>query len=82
MEPVQRNVPPKVLIFHNRKAQTTGGQPIPNGTLARVLAGYESHVRRIGNPQDTREIDAVLGEASSAQELRIVVADYVKELWK
>jgi len=64
------------LIFYNRKAQTTGGQPIPDGMLERILAGYQSHVRYIGNPQDAREIEAVLREASSAQELRIVAADY------
>jgi TPP-dependent indolepyruvate ferredoxin oxidoreductase alpha subunit len=66
----------KVLIFYNRKTQTTGGQPIPDGMLERILAGYESHVRYISNPQDAREIEAILREASSARELRIVVADY------
>jgi len=76
LEAVQRDIPLKVLIFHNRKAQTTGGQPIPNGLLERILAGYESHVRRISNPQDAREIEAILREANAAQELRIVVADY------
>jgi TPP-dependent indolepyruvate ferredoxin oxidoreductase alpha subunit len=79
LEAVQRDIPLKVLIFHNRRAQTTGGQPIPDGVLQRILGGYESHVRRISNPQDAGEIEAVLGEASSAQELRIVVADYYDE---
>lgn len=37
---------------------------------------YESHVRHINNPQGAREIKEVLGEANSAQEMRIVVADY------
>jgi len=78
LEAIQRDIPLKVLIFHNRKAQTTGGQPIPNGVLERILRGYESHVRHLSNPQDAREIEVVLREASSAQELRIVVADYVE----
>ena len=82
LEAIQRDIPLKVLIFHNRKAQTTGGQPIPDGTLERILVGYESYVRHISNPQDAREIEAVLREASSAQELRIVVADYGEGLWK
>ena len=82
LEAVQRDVPLKVLIFYNRRAQTTGGQPIPNGVLERILRGYESHVRHISNPQDAAEIEAVLREASSAQEMRIVVADYGEELWK
>ncbi len=76
LEAVQRDIPLKVLIFHNRKAQTTGGQPIPDGVLERILVGYKSHVRHINNPQDAREIGGVLRETSSAQELRIVVADY------
>ncbi len=78
LEAVQRDIPLKVLIFYNRRAQTTGGQPIPDSMLERILAGYESHVRYISNPQDAREIEAILREASSAQEMRIVVADYVK----
>jgi TPP-dependent indolepyruvate ferredoxin oxidoreductase alpha subunit len=78
LEAVQRDIPLKVLIFYNRRAQTTGGQPIPDGVLERILGRYESYVRHINNPQDAREIEAVLGEASSAQELRIVVADYVE----
>ena len=82
MEAIQRDIPLKVLIFYNRKAQTTGGQPIPDGTLERILAGYKSHVRHISNPQDAGEIEAVLKEASSAQEIRIVIADYGEELWK
>jgi thiamine pyrophosphate-dependent acetolactate synthase large subunit-like protein len=82
LEAVQRNVPLKVLIFYNRKAQTTGGQPIPDGVLERILVGYELHVRHISNPQDARGIKAILGEASSAQEMRIVVADYGEGVWK
>jgi TPP-dependent indolepyruvate ferredoxin oxidoreductase alpha subunit len=76
LEAVQRDIPLKVLICYNRRAQTTGGQPIPYGILERILVGYESQVRHINDPQDAREIVAVLGEASSAQEMRIVVADY------
>ena len=82
LEAVQRSIPLKVLIFHNRKAQTTGGQPIPDGTLERILAGYKSYVRHISNPQDAGEIEDVLREASSAQEMRVVVADYGEKLWK
>ena len=82
LEAVQRNIPLKVLIFYNRKAQTTGGQPIPNGMLERILAGYESHVRHISNPQDAREIEVVLRKANAPQEMRIVVADYGEGLWK
>jgi TPP-dependent indolepyruvate ferredoxin oxidoreductase alpha subunit len=76
LEAIQRDIPLKVLIFYNRRSETTGGQPIPDGMLERILAGYESYVRHLSNPQDAREIEAVLREASSAQEIRTVVADY------
>lgn len=76
VEAIQRNVPLKVLLFHNGRAQTTGGQPIPEGILKHVLGGYEPYLRHISNPQDAAEIEAVLGEANQAQEMRIVVADY------
>lgn len=37
LEAVQRNIPLKVLILYNRRAQTTGGQPIPNNILEHIL---------------------------------------------
>jgi TPP-dependent indolepyruvate ferredoxin oxidoreductase alpha subunit len=76
IEAIQRNIPLKVLIFNNEKAQATGGQPVPIGILDRILTGYEPYLREIHNPQDASEIETVLQEASQAKEMRIVVADY------
>ena len=76
IEAIQRNIPLKILIFNNEKAQATGGQPVPTGILDRILTGYEPYVRQIHKPQDTNEIETVLQEASQVQDMRIVVADY------
>jgi TPP-dependent indolepyruvate ferredoxin oxidoreductase alpha subunit len=76
LEAMQRGIPLKVLIFHNGAAQATGGQVIPAQIFEQTLRQYEPWVRRIGNPQDAGEIEAVLAEAKRAQEMRIVLADY------
>jgi len=75
-EALQRGIPLKVLILYNGRAETTGGQPIPDGTLEGILGGYGRYVRRIEDPQNDAEMESVLREASTADELRIVVADY------
>ncbi len=75
-EALQRGIPLKVLILYNGRAETTGGQPIPDGTLEGILGGYDRYVRRIRDPQNFDETESVLREASAANELRIVAADY------
>jgi TPP-dependent indolepyruvate ferredoxin oxidoreductase alpha subunit len=75
-EVLQRGIPLKVLILDNGRAETTGGQLIPDGTLEGILGGYDRYVRRIRDPQSVDETESVLREASAADELRIVVADY------
>ncbi|MBN1545300.1 MAG: hypothetical protein JW902_01425 [Syntrophaceae bacterium] len=75
-EALQRNIPLNVLIFDNGKAETTGGQIIPDGTLERILAPYRDHIIRINNPGDSEEIRTALQTAINAQTLSIVVADY------
>ena len=75
-EALQRGIPLKVLILYNGRAETTGGQPIPDGTLEGIVDGYARYVRRIRDPQNAEETESVLREASAAAELRIVIADY------
>lgn len=76
LEALQRRIPVKVLIFNNGKAETTGGQVISGGILDTVLAGYKPYIREIKNPQDREEVASILQEASLANEMRIVVADF------
>lgn len=75
-EAIQRNIPLHVLLFDNGKAETTGGQIIPAGTLERTLAAYLPYTRTIHNPGDPAEIRAVLQAAVTSETLTIVVADY------
>ncbi len=75
-EAVQRHIPLKIVLFYNGTAETTGGQPIPAGTLERSIRGYERFVRYLNDPSDHRELERVLTEARDADELRIVIADY------
>jgi TPP-dependent indolepyruvate ferredoxin oxidoreductase alpha subunit len=76
VEATNRGIPLKVLVFSDGKASATGGQPVQNRVLNCVLRGYESYLRRINNPQDKTEIEAILTEATQAHEMRIVLADY------
>jgi TPP-dependent indolepyruvate ferredoxin oxidoreductase alpha subunit len=75
IEAAWRNIPLKVLVLWNGKAETTGGQRIPNGALERVLKGYEDHVICIHDPQNKDEIEEVLERAAHADELSLVIAD-------
>lgn len=76
MEAMQRQIPLKILLLYNGKAETTGGQMIPAGALERVLRSYEEYVRLIHDPSDFAEVESAIKEASSSQELSIVVADF------
>ena len=75
-EAIQRNIPLKVLLFDNGKAETTGGQVIPEGTMERTLAPYGNHIIRINNPGDPEVVRASLQAAAASETLAIVVADY------
>ncbi len=76
LEAVQRGLALKVLILNNGCSATTGGQPIPQGMLERMLQAYAPSVRFIADPEDAGNVEAVLREAAQAMELRIVVAKY------
>jgi TPP-dependent indolepyruvate ferredoxin oxidoreductase alpha subunit len=76
LECVLRQASLKVIVFVNDKAQTTGGQLIPEGMLARVVGGYQSSVIRLTNPHDAALTRKVLLEASQLKGLCIVLADF------
>jgi TPP-dependent indolepyruvate ferredoxin oxidoreductase alpha subunit len=82
LEAIHRQIPLKILILYNGKAETTGGQAIPEGLLEQVLRGYEEHVRFIHDPSDISEVESIIQEASASQELNIVVADFREHLFK
>jgi hypothetical protein len=71
-----RNFPLKVVILDNGKAETTGGQIIPDNTLETILSGYRKNCLVIMNPQDRDEIESVLKQAAQSPDMCIVVAQY------
>jgi TPP-dependent indolepyruvate ferredoxin oxidoreductase alpha subunit len=76
LEASLRHIPLKIVIFNNKQAAATGGQPIHRTTLYKILAGYEKYIRNISNPEDPFEITEVLDEAAQADELRIIIMNY------
>jgi TPP-dependent indolepyruvate ferredoxin oxidoreductase alpha subunit len=71
-------LPVKVVVLHNGRAMTTGGQRIPEGVLSAILKGYEGAVRTIHDPMDRDEVSRVLEAAARSEELAIVLAEYPK----
>lgn len=76
LEASLRQIPLKVVIFNNKQAAATGGQPIARTTLYKILAGYETHIRNISNPEDPFEVTEILDEAAQSDELRIIIVNY------
>jgi TPP-dependent indolepyruvate ferredoxin oxidoreductase alpha subunit len=77
LEAIQREIPLKLIIFNNAKAGATGGQEINNNLLKLVLAGYTRFIKNINDPQNVTEIENVLKEANAANEMRIIVLNYL-----
>ena len=76
LEALNRELPVKVVIFYNKSAGATGGQKIQKKTMLRILAGYDHFITHISNPSDPFEIQSVLEEVNSKDELQIVLVDY------
>ena len=76
LEASLRQIPLKIVIFNNKQAAATGGQPIHRTTLYKILAGYENYIRNISNPEDPFEVTEILDEAAQADELRIIIVNY------
>lgn len=76
IEAISQNIPVKVLIFKNNKAQTTGGQPVSADALERVLDGYRDFVTEIRNPENSIETHKILESIAQVEKLQIVVANF------
>jgi hypothetical protein len=76
LEASNRGIPIKVIIFNNKKAAATGGQKIDKKLLLRLISPYERNTKHIHNAEDPLEINEVLDEAITADELRIIVVNY------
>jgi len=76
IEAVTKNIPVKILIFKNDKAQTIGGQQFDKNTLRRILEGYSEFVSEIADPNDKALARALLQKAALADKVQIVVANF------
>lgn len=76
IELLQREIPIKVLLFYNKQAAATGGQPINKKILRHILAGFEKSLMHIANPLDPFEVENVLRNAAGSNEFKFIIADY------
>jgi TPP-dependent indolepyruvate ferredoxin oxidoreductase alpha subunit len=76
IEILQREIPIKILVFYNKQAASTGGQPINKKILRHLLAGYEKYLLHISNPDDPFEVESIFKEATSSNQFNIIIADY------
>ena len=60
LEAVQRQIPLRILLLCNGKAETTGGQKIQEGLLDRIFLGYEEYVYFIHDPLDRGEVESTI----------------------
>ncbi|MDQ7817566.1 MAG: thiamine pyrophosphate-dependent enzyme [Melioribacteraceae bacterium] len=76
IELLQREIPIKVLLFYNKQAAATGGQPINKKILRHMLGGFENCLLHIANPLDPFEVQNVLRNAAGSNEFKLIIADY------
>ncbi|MFH1198193.1 MAG: thiamine pyrophosphate-dependent enzyme [bacterium] len=76
IEVLERDIPLKVVIFYNKEASATGGQKIHKRIMLRLLAGYDSFIKHISNPNDLIEVSEVLKEVSESDSFKIILVDY------
>ncbi len=70
IEALQRNLPIKIAILDNGKAQATGGQAISENIIDTILKGYKNYLRHIRN---TNEIEKAIIEANNSKEMQILL---------
>lgn len=76
IEAASKNIPVKVLIFKNDRAQTTGGQTVAPNMLGLVLHGFGDHILELNDPADHEESRRILEKAIRSDSMQIVVADF------
>jgi len=76
IEAISKNIPVKVLIFKNNKAQTTGGQEFHEGNLNRIVKGFSEFVIEIPNPDNEDQASSILRQAATSDKMQIVIANF------
>lgn len=72
IEAINRNIPLKVLLFKNNKAETTGGQFIDHKILTHQLKGFEKYTC-YSKVNDS--LEEILMKAANSDELAIIVIE-------
>lgn len=76
LEARQRDLPIRVLLLENGRAEATGGQPVPAEAVDTVLAGYSDQVRELQHPETGSACREALDWAAEQGSLAIIRAQY------
>lgn len=76
LEAQQRDLPIRVILLENGRAEATGGQPVAEDAVDTVLAGYSDYVRVLADPADGRGCRDALDWATAQEGIAIVRARY------
>lgn len=76
IEVLERKLPLKIVIFNNKKAASTGGQPVNTQILERLLEGYKEHVVKITTPENIAGMKNIIQVVSMMNQLKIIVLEY------
>ena len=76
IEVLERKLPIKVVIFNNKKAASTGGQPVNKEILYRLLEGYKDYVVKVTTPENLDGMRNILQVVSMMSQLKILIVEY------
>lgn len=74
LEARARDLPLRVLLLQNGRAQATGGQPVPLDAVETVLAGHQDAVIDLNDPSDADACRDAVDAATQREGLAIVRA--------
>lgn len=76
LEAIERNIPLKLVIFNNKIAASTGGQPVNQKILNNILAPYKDFVTLISGNDSTKSLLNQLNDMNMSDTLSILVLEY------
>lgn len=76
IEVLERKLPLKIVIFNNKKAASTGGQPVNKDIINRLLEGYKDHVVKITAPENVDGMKNIIQVVGIMHQLKIIVVEY------
>ncbi|MFA8342538.1 MAG: thiamine pyrophosphate-dependent enzyme [Rhodothermaceae bacterium] len=76
IEVIERKVPLKIVLFNNKKAASTGGQPVNTEIIDRLLEGYKEYVVKIASPENVDGMKNILQVVGMMNQLKIIMIEY------